>query len=126
MRTGSAKACREVKIVTDGGLAESVRASVRKAEQADSLKGTSDTRMQFYIFFFLEGLVRVLLACRMSSLSAQFCRDPLLSPTVQGLHGVSVAGMSVKDKAALERDVAEGLSQQNQLISNSKQAEFLQ
>jgi len=45
---------REVKIVMDSGLAESGRASVRKAKQAHPLKGTSNTRMEFY-HFFLEG-----------------------------------------------------------------------
>lgn len=47
---------REVKIIMDGGLAESRRASVREAEQAIPLKGTSDARMQFCVLFFLEGL----------------------------------------------------------------------
>lgn len=47
---------REVKIIMDGGLAESRRANVRKAEQAVPLKGTSNTRMQFCVLFFLEGL----------------------------------------------------------------------
>lgn len=40
----------------------------------------------------------VFLACSISSLLAQLCWDPLLSPAVRCLHGVSVAGMSVKDK----------------------------
>lgn len=50
---------------------------------------------------------------------------PFQSPTVWDLQGVSLDGMSVKDKADLERDVAESLSQQNWLISNSNQVEFL-
>ena len=47
---------REVKIIMDSGLAVSGRANIRNAEQADPLKGTSDTRMRFCVLFFLEGV----------------------------------------------------------------------